>query len=138
MASPAVPDNFRPCRLVEQNRQHGGGVNGKAGEGSHTVQLYNFYASGTTSQRLLAPLRLPTPHVGGLGMSMGAYNAGVEKVVRLFESHAEAEEADARFYAELTPQERIEIVIQLRDQRHPHASQQGLARVYRIVEFERG
>jgi hypothetical protein len=49
----------------------------------------------------------------------------------------EADAADARAYADLTPQKRLKIVIELRDRRHPDAAkQQGLARVYRIVELE--
>jgi hypothetical protein len=62
----------------------------------------------------------------------------MEKVVRVFDSFAEADEADALFDAQLSPEERIQIVIDLRDLRHPDAAQQGLARVCRIVELERG
>ena len=60
----------------------------------------------------------------------------MDKVVQVFASHAEAEEADARFYASLTPEERINIVIELRDRRHPDAAKQGLARVCRVTELE--
>jgi hypothetical protein len=61
----------------------------------------------------------------------------MEKVVRVFHSFAEADEADALFDAQLSPEERIQIAIELRDLRHPDAAQQGLARVCRIVELER-
>ena len=61
----------------------------------------------------------------------------VEKVVRIFDSAAEADEADALSDAELSPDERVAIVIELRERCHPDASQQGLARVSRIVELER-
>jgi hypothetical protein len=61
----------------------------------------------------------------------------MEKVVRIFNSHAEADAADALFDAQLSPDERIRIVVELRDRRHPDAAQQGLARVYRVVELER-
>ncbi|HXM44119.1 MAG TPA: hypothetical protein VN924_22985 [Bryobacteraceae bacterium] len=61
----------------------------------------------------------------------------MEKVVRIFESHAEADEADALFDAQLSPDERIRITIELRDRRHPDAAQQGLERVCRVVELER-
>jgi hypothetical protein len=61
----------------------------------------------------------------------------VEKVVRIFDSHAAADEADALFDAQLSPEERLRIAIELRDLRHPDAAQQGLARVYRIVKLER-
>jgi hypothetical protein len=37
----------------------------------------------------------------------------------------------------LTPEERIRIVIELRDRRHPDAVKQGLARVCRVTELER-
>jgi hypothetical protein len=60
----------------------------------------------------------------------------MEKVVRVFNSFAEADEADALFDAQLSPEERIQIVIDLRDLRHPDAAQQGLARVCRITELE--
>lgn len=61
----------------------------------------------------------------------------MEKVVRVFGSHAEADEADALSDAQLTPDERIRMTIELRDRRHPDAAQQGLERVCRVVELER-
>ncbi|MBV8846977.1 MAG: hypothetical protein JO307_29565 [Bryobacterales bacterium] len=60
----------------------------------------------------------------------------MEKVVRVFDSLREADEADARTDAKLTPQERLSIVMELRDRRHPDAIKQGLARVCRITELE--
>jgi hypothetical protein len=60
----------------------------------------------------------------------------VEKVVRKFESFEEADEADARFDASLSPEERLRILIELRDRRHPDAAEQGLARVCRVVRLE--
>src|SRR5437879_13619166 len=59
------------------------------------------------------------------------------KRVRVFASFAEADQQDAADDARLTPEERIRMVIELRDQRHPDAAQQGLARVCRVVELER-
>jgi hypothetical protein len=50
----------------------------------------------------------------------------MEKVVRIFESHAEADEAAALFDMRLSPEERIRVTIELRDRRHPDA---GLDRV---------
>jgi hypothetical protein len=61
----------------------------------------------------------------------------MEKVVRVFHGHAEADEADALYDAQLSPEERIRITIELRDRRHPDAAEQGLERVCRIVELER-
>jgi hypothetical protein len=64
-------------------------------------------------------------------------NRSVEKTVRIFASFAEADEADAARDAAMSPAERLGILIALRDQRHPDASEQRLARVYRVVELER-
>jgi hypothetical protein len=61
----------------------------------------------------------------------------MEKVVRIFASHAEADEAEALSDTQLSPDDRIRIAVELRDRRHPDAAQQGLARVCRIVELER-
>ena len=61
----------------------------------------------------------------------------MEKVVRVFSSFEEADEADARYYASLTPEERLRILIDLRDLAHPDAAEQGLARVYRVTQLER-
>jgi hypothetical protein len=62
----------------------------------------------------------------------------VEKKVRVFSSFEEADESDAREDALLSSQQRLDILIQLRDQRHhPDAAEQGLARVSRVVELER-
>lgn len=47
----------------------------------------------------------------------------MEKVVRVFGSHAEADEAEALSDAQLSPDERIRITIELRDRRHPDAAQ---------------
>jgi hypothetical protein len=60
----------------------------------------------------------------------------MEKVIQVFGSFAEADEADARYDVALTPQERLRIMIELRDMRHPDAAQQGLARVCRITKLE--
>ena len=59
----------------------------------------------------------------------------MEKVVRVFESLEEADQADARADMSLTPEQRVEIAIELRHQRHPDAIKQGLARVCRVVEL---
>jgi hypothetical protein len=63
------------------------------------------------------------------------YNGGVEKVVRKFNSFEEADRADADWYASLTPQQRIQIVIDLREQRHPDAASQPMARVLRVTRL---
>jgi len=63
---------------------------------------------------------------------------GVEKTARIFASFKDADDADAREDAAMTAEERLRITIELRDRRHPDAAQQRLARVYRVVELERG
>lgn len=60
----------------------------------------------------------------------------MEKKVRIFSSFEEADEADARDYMAMTPEQRIQIVIELRDRRHPDAAKQGLARVCRVIKRE--
>jgi hypothetical protein len=64
------------------------------------------------------------------------YNMFMEKTVRVFSGFAEADEADARWDEQLTPSQRIQLVIELRDRRHPDAVKQGLARVCRIVKLQ--
>ena len=59
----------------------------------------------------------------------------MEKVVRVFDSFDAADKADALFDAQLTPAQRIQIVIDLRDLRHPDAAKQGLARISRVVKL---
>jgi hypothetical protein len=61
----------------------------------------------------------------------------VEKTVSVFGNSEDADEADARRDAAMSSEERLNIVIELRDRRHPDAAQQRLARVYRVVELER-
>jgi hypothetical protein len=41
------------------------------------------------------------------------YNAGMERVVRKFASHVEADEADREYYLSLTPQQRMDIMLEL-------------------------
>jgi hypothetical protein len=62
----------------------------------------------------------------------------VEKIVHVFRDFEEAERAERESLGRLTPEERIEMVTRLREQRHPDADQQGFARVYRITQLERG
>ena len=46
----------------------------------------------------------------------------MEKVVRIFDSSAKADEADALSDMELSPDERIQLLIELRNRRHPDAA----------------
>lgn len=61
----------------------------------------------------------------------------VEKKVRIFPNFKEADEADTRAYANLTPEERLRITLELRHRHHPDAATQRLARVCRIIKLER-
>ena len=63
-------------------------------------------------------------------------NNYVEKKVRIFSSFKEADEAEVREHMAMSPDERIRLVIELRDRRHPDAAKQGLARVCRIIKRE--
>ena len=57
--------------------------------------------------------------------------------MRVFASFQDADEADARQDAAMSSKKRLNILIELRDRRHPDAAEQRLARVYRVVELER-
>lgn len=61
----------------------------------------------------------------------------MEKVVRVFHSFEEAEAADRKARANLSPEERVEIFFQLRERFYQNAPIEGLARVYRVLERER-
>ncbi len=65
------------------------------------------------------------------------YNRNMEKRVRVYSSHVEADEADLARDAALTPQERLEILFELRNRRHPDAAEERLARVCRVTKLER-
>lgn len=60
----------------------------------------------------------------------------MEKTVRIFSNFRDADEATAREHMAMSPDERIKLVIELRDRRHPDAAKQGLARVCRIIKRE--
>jgi hypothetical protein len=61
----------------------------------------------------------------------------MEKTVRVFRSAQAADESDAREDARLSPEERIQIVIELRNRLYPDAAQQRVTRVCRITQLER-
>jgi len=92
-------------------------------------------SSGVRTSRFTVEAKGP----GAVAGRRWTYNGPVEpqaKVVRIFKSHAEADEADALADAQLTPAQRIQRVIELRDRLYPDAAQQGLARVCRIIKLE--
>lgn len=57
----------------------------------------------------------------------------MEKTVRIFSNLRDADEAIAREDMAMSPDERIKLVIELRDRRHPDAAKQGLARVVGLL-----
>ncbi len=61
----------------------------------------------------------------------------VEKTVKVFAGFEDADKADARYDAAMSPEQRLNALIELRDRRHPDAAEQRLARVSRVVELER-
>jgi hypothetical protein len=65
------------------------------------------------------------------------YNVVVEKRVRKFSSFEQAEEAEIRDDMAMTPQERLEVVIELMNRNLPDGAQQRLARVFKIIKHER-
>ncbi len=60
------------------------------------------------------------------------------KVVRVFASHEEADQADDEYFRNLTPQQRLDIFLEIlwRGRKHDEAAER-LERVYRIVELPR-
>ncbi len=82
---------------------------------------------------------LPGGGYASLGISPRARVSAVERVARLFRSFEAADEADDEFYANLTPDARLDLLLELVDR---HRSSLGEAasrfeRVHRIVELSR-
>ncbi|HSR66706.1 MAG TPA: hypothetical protein VLU25_02100 [Acidobacteriota bacterium] len=61
----------------------------------------------------------------------------MEKEVKVFSSFQEAEEADAAYYASLTPQERLDILLDMvaRYRESQGEAEQRFERVYQVVEL---
>jgi hypothetical protein len=61
----------------------------------------------------------------------------MERVVRMFGSFEDADAADDQFYGNLTPTERLDILLELieRHRRDRGEAASRLARVYRVVEL---
>ena len=57
----------------------------------------------------------------------------VQKTVQKFKDFASAEKADRDFYKNLSPQERLEVLLQL----NKHEPERRLERVYRIIKLPR-
>jgi hypothetical protein len=61
----------------------------------------------------------------------------VDKVAKVFHSFEDADRADEAYYANLTPQERLDILLDLIEQhrRSLGETDQRLERVYRVTEL---
>jgi hypothetical protein len=59
----------------------------------------------------------------------------VEKIVRKLQSHAAAEQADTEYYRSLTPQQRLDLLLDLLRQVTSNEAEQGFVRVYRITKL---
>ena len=60
----------------------------------------------------------------------------MEKIAQVFSNFEDADKADLIHRAHMTPEERIEIFFQLREQSNPDAFKQRLARVHRVLKLE--
>ena len=74
--------------------------------------------------------RFAQPNGGGIMRAM-------EKVLRIFDSFEEADAADVDADLRLSPEQRVDMLIELQERMYPDAAQQGFARVYRITQLER-
>ena len=63
----------------------------------------------------------------------------MERVLRRFDSQEEAERAEREYYRSLTPEQRLDILLELvaREAERYGDAAQGLARVYRAVDLAR-
>src|ERR1043165_3599365 len=70
-------------------------------------------------------------------LSMHAKVHHVDRVVRVFRSFEDADEADDEYYAELKPNERLDILLELVERHRSGLGKaaSGLERVHRIVEL---
>jgi len=57
----------------------------------------------------------------------------IERVLEAFDSHEDADRASARYYRALTPQERIDLALEL--MRPTYEAHPRFERVYRVVEL---
>jgi hypothetical protein len=58
------------------------------------------------------------------------------EVIRIFHSFEEADAADSLLRREMSLQERVDIFFAIRERAHPDATEQGFARVCRVLELE--
>ena len=64
----------------------------------------------------------------------------MKKVVRVFESFAQSDEANRAYYLGLSPRERLDILLELiaRHRDDQDEAPEGFARVYRIIKLGEG
>ena len=64
----------------------------------------------------------------------------MERVAQVFRSFEEADEADHRFYASLTPEKRLDLLLELVERYRGDLGEaaERLERVHRITELTRG
>ena len=64
----------------------------------------------------------------------------MEKDIRIFSSFKEAEEADTAYYASLTPQERLDLCLEIiaRHRESLGETAERFERVYRVVKLSQG
>ena len=60
----------------------------------------------------------------------------MKKTIEVFKSFAAAEEADKKYYRSLSPDERIALLLILRDQYRPYSNEltEGFKRIYRVIK----
>jgi hypothetical protein len=59
----------------------------------------------------------------------------MKKVASVFSSHAEADKADREYYLSLTPEQRMDILLELVQRAQDEAGSE-FKRVYRVTQFE--
>ncbi len=60
----------------------------------------------------------------------------MKKVVRMFDSFEEADEAVVRERQSMTPEERVEVFLAIQQRAFRHATDARLARTYRVLTLE--
>jgi hypothetical protein len=59
----------------------------------------------------------------------------MDRTVAKYSSQEEADKANREYYRGLTPQQRIDILLEIIEQARPEGDTERLERVYRIVKF---
>jgi hypothetical protein len=62
----------------------------------------------------------------------------MQQTVRVFHSFADSEKAEREYYASLSPEQRLDILLDLIARLHPHETEQRLERVYRVIKLGEG